>query len=442
MENVDDDEDYYVHSVVNDLFNGMDCEQWCLRRPADNGDGTTAATPAKKKLKGISYSLFQEFTEEHMWIRSASFLDPHEIDNWATTCKAARAVLSYSDADRKLRPSFSVRLQSVFDYFRILKMYADQLERLEYDWAVIVKLFTFVAHEMQKRYGNRYEVHPLHRALVAESILEQLCNRPEACGTMAVFRDDIQPWLDGYGQRNSNNPLNHFRRDAKKQDLSTINIFASSTEWSVSLGDPEKEQDAPEGFLKAWLQHASENISNYNEHEAEAISDGRCPVIWIFSWNDSNGSDSGIFFHGEKRETQIKQWWPYYDSHTNDAPPILPWRNSDRTFKGLVHYFLLLPGVMMDGEELGCGQQLFRMAWLKAHGIAPFNQEHNALDWKLAMDSITEEDDEDQGVPLDVDLIHANVRAAAIDGLLPMAKASDYVRQSETTASGKLGKAK
>ena len=85
----------------------------------------------------------------------------------------------------------------------------------------------------------------------------------------------------------------------------------------------------------------------------------------------------------------------------------------------------------MGEETLGPGQRLLRLAWFYTHRVSPmFDLEKNPnnifKDWEVAIASIVEDDSDEQGYDVPMDVVHSNVRAMMIDRILPLAKAADY----------------
>ena len=467
-----DDEDDYTHQVtlaIDEYFDEQDFEEWTIRRPWDlvrepEGDEDSKQPRKKVKTDVINNASTSVTFSDDTWVQIASFLDPHDIDSLAVSWKAPHSALKYPapttissattscNAAPETLPSLRVRLESVFRYFFILKLYADQLQTLQYKWLDIVKLFTAVAKYMQYKYGATYEVHPIHRALVAEGVLERLCN------TTTIGRDTtLLPVLHGYGPHSSGDIRGHFHTGAIKVSLGCVPVPILSIDtdtnaetfttisnvrnhytiygddWVVSLGDPSQLRNTrdPEQFMNAWLQtaqdkHMKDPKIHYNRAEHKAILERRCPVVWLFDYpGDSNGYEVGISVD-DNHQTKFWNWSPYYGVD-GLAPRFWQRGGPDgrEDIKSVAHYLLLYPGVSMGGETLGPAQRLFRLAWLQAHG---FPHEILQDDWQGAISSIQEDDDEFQGLGIPAEDVRVSVKAMMIDkdSKLRLANSRDY----------------
>jgi hypothetical protein len=450
MAEEEDEDSHPVIQAIDKFFAEQEVEKWRIRRPLDlkEDDEEDSKKPLSKKIKVDAADATSTVTgvpslSSESWVQIASFLDPHDIDSLAVSWKTPYSALKYParataatsttvTSTPETLPALRVRLESVFRYFSILKMHADQLQKLGYKWVDIIKLFTGVAKYMQHKYGATYEVHPIHRALVAEGILVRLCNH--AIGTLL-------PILHGYNNRNSGDA------EATKVSLNRVPVPATTDppmsnllqrntiygdEWVISLGDPSqlRNTEDPENFINTWLVNAKEKHLNdpkvkYTFAERKAILEHRCPVVWLFDYpGDSNGYEVGIMVD-DSNNTTFHNWSPYYGEY-GQAPRF--WQKGGpemvENLKSVAHYVLLYPGVSMGGETLGPGQRLFRLAWLQAHGFP-----HNIIeDWESAIATIQEEDDEDNGPCIEVDVIRANVKAMMVakESKFGLAKSGDY----------------
>ena len=265
--------------VLDLLVKNKPREKWMLRGASvtnDNGIDEDCKPSSAKKQKHnpnncIAYSVL---AQKEIGLKVASFLDPQDIPNFLQLCKVTWEALATTDQ------LLEVRLQSVFGYFSVLQHYADQLIKLQYSGEELVRFFTHLAETMQKIYGQRYTVHPIHRALVAEHIVREICG-----ANYYEDQDEDDPVL---GWDNPNRPLFHPR--APKQTLRDRLLFTQfhRFSWSVVLGDHYysfSRCDVIEyGHGEGWIDlNIKENVLDENQ------------CIYLFMYIDEdNFSTSGI----------------------------------------------------------------------------------------------------------------------------------------------------
>ena len=226
----------FVVRFSESFFGAQPSETWLLRRPTNDSDDADDVSeqdenddtkPGSKKRQKLEH-LFQSeiLTDSKLCLAIAGWLDPIDMMSFFQTCKAAHtAALVSPDGCR-------VQWQALVAYFKILQVYHDQLVRkLQYCAHPLVRYFMRLAHTMQAIYGPRNVVHPIHRAVVAQRILDELCGV-----TFCDPSDDDDDYDND--NANSNPPLFHPkapRRSLEKPDYFYTN-FRRFT-WCPVMGD-------------------------------------------------------------------------------------------------------------------------------------------------------------------------------------------------------------
>ena len=163
------DESDFAEIFVEEFFAKQPAEKWVLRC-----DGSSAK-PVKNKKRPLAVdhpsaiASAQQLESLELptttWHVLGSYLDPHDIANLCQVCQATSEALglglagfpendcSISGDDNLVAateatsatPNIKVRLQSIFRYFRILNIYVERLQVLQYSWVEICRIFTELA---------------------------------------------------------------------------------------------------------------------------------------------------------------------------------------------------------------------------------------------------------------------------------------------------------
>jgi hypothetical protein len=170
-EDDDDDEEEvdYLELLVESLADifAENPEVWVERQPPPRHSQISTSNSNNASAAVVSLGDL----DDDCILKIASYFDaPHDMCDFFQTCRATWSAAATAAA-------YPLLLDCVLRYFSIFKTYADPVEAaVEGGWPTMVKFLTHVARELQtKVYGSRWVVHPLHRALIAEVILEQVC---------------------------------------------------------------------------------------------------------------------------------------------------------------------------------------------------------------------------------------------------------------------------
>jgi len=339
-------------------------------------------------------------------------------------------------------------LESVLRYFSIFKVYANAVHtRVEGGWPTMVKFLTHVAREMQTNiYGKRWQVHPLHRTLIAEVIMERVTG--------------VRCWHVIPGWETLPPPPQERVRLSLELCQDRPNNHSLMEEHQVLFGDLERSfssfsdrDDAGRRYLEAWFQQTRDAImdaprsntpasghhdvnherlnNNLNSIERERIRAGLFPWVWMFRDGFGQPIESAIGFGGKHgNQIEIRSWSSHvYENEARIVPGRKFWNvgqacdardivySDDRDatkVRSVVDMFCL--GMGSDGAN-GMEFVLSRFAWVVAHRIHPVLSKLDGSRWEEIVEGAAHElEDWEQDYAL-----------AAIRRQILLATASDYL---------------
>lgn len=345
----DDDDDsstdsaVFIDQFVEALFQPENPEKWSFRR-------IIPSSPPHKRQKTHQPQLLESLgkNEEILGVIT-SFLDPHDMMPWFSTCTTLWQI-SKEDF------LFKLRLASVLGYFRVTKDVADIWKRFYgTDFKSLVCFFEYVALKMQAIYGSEYVVHPIHRALLVTRLL----------GVDRVPRPD-------------NTELDDEDEDPRAYLPATFQSDRSSWEahlcmrhnrfsWHAVIGDRFQSVD-PESWHAPDLRDEDMNTNLLNCSES----------VWIYHYQDEDNQDSVGIYVGAQNEVKLEGGMYFRDE---DGDPL----NDPATFTGLTHFYVTgFRGNGMDPRTKPSRQTIVhRLEWLYRLRLL-----EGAIDWHQIYQSV------------------------------------------------------
>ena len=418
-----------MRGALENIFNEHPVEHWVpWGLPLDD---STAAFMYTLERGRIACGQFLALPEGVL-LDVASFLAPHELDNYLSLNKALAKGLSRTDSAHKLR------LASCIGYYSILKIYADKVQTCVVGgWAQMVSFLTAAAHKLQTMYDG-FEVHKLHRALIAEQIIGVVCNF-QGLLPYHPMHMDVTPGM------------NQYEADRQPQELDIDAAFPDYNDDEhlphVHWGDLSRTEMFEYGSVPPRRSHTPDMHSGADgrlAREEARVSRGLLPVILIYREED-DGNEIGIGFGGGSKdnEQRVFQWeesWAH-DNDDGDGDEAPSWTSglcaAAEFPKSIVATFCL----DMRQEHTSRGDYYRKywreFTWLWAHNIPPFDKQ-GAQTWlaiiknceaKVRVDNRTNYGTDDPfGRKRDDDSLFAYVRAViGGDQDYAIAKASSYV---------------
>jgi hypothetical protein len=404
-----------LERTVLDLFENQQHEQWVCRLKSDgtssksvgSGDGLSSANQASNFCKSPLLVL-----------RIASFLEPQDMTSWFSCCKACMGTC-------QTNAGLLIRLDGIFQWFRMLSLWTDQIHELcrkRNDrcacWNDFCQYFTKLAIKLQEDvYGRRSQVHPLHRCLLAESILKSMCDTireemdddfhnqddpppftsvPWFQGSSVLRGDELQVHWDGLlGARHLGEmlPLRNAQERIRQVLLASPPQGQGGNEPNVtnSMSNAEKLRKL---FTPAQLQVVARSAQDVLDDEGGSAVVPPSGAVWVFQ-----DASCGPAFYAMGCSTDTCTLNSPSDmeiltaSGQNHCELVSP-RSCDYKYNSLAHFFCF---EFPDREDEGmyhCGQ---RLLWLKAHKLFPFPEQDCGEFWVdvLASEGLHDYSDED-----------------------------------------------
>jgi len=289
----------------------------------------------------------------------ASFLAPHELDNYFGLNKALAKGLSKTDS------AYNLRLASCISYYSILKIYADKVaDHVHGGWSQTISFLTAAAHKLQIMYDG-YEVHKLHRALIAEQVIGVVCNFQGLLPYHPVHMD-VTPGMHQY----------EANRQPQELDIDVAFPDYNDDEHlpHVHWGDLSRSQMFEYGSVPP--KRSQILVST---REEARVSRGLLPVILIYRQED-DGNEIGIGFGAgaNDNEQRVYQWEESWI--TNDDGDEAPsWTSSISPASEFPASIVATFCLDMRQEHTSRGDYYRKywreLAWLWAHNIPPFDKQ-------------------------------------------------------------------
>lgn len=417
-----------MRGALENVFNEHPVEYW-VPWGLSPDDSTGEAFKYTSEHGRIARGQFLALPEGPL-LDIASFLAPHELDNYLSLNKALAQGLSKTDSAHKMR------LASCIGYYSILKIYADRVQTcIVGGWTKMISFLTAAAHKLQDMY-NGYEVHRLHRALVAEQIIGVVCNF-QGLLPYHPMHMDVTPDMDQY------------EANRQPQELNIDGAFPDYNDDEhlphVHWGDLSRTAMFEYGSVPPKRSHTQDVHSEDGRltscREEARVSRGLLPVILIYREED-DGNEIGIGFGGGSKdnEQRVFQWeesWTPNDEG-DEAPSWTSELCAAAEFpRSIVATFCL----DMRQEHTSRGDYYHKywreLAWLWAHHIPPFDIQDKKTwlgiikncETKIRVDNRTNYGTDDPfGRKKDDDSLFAYVRAVVGGNQnYTIAKASSYV---------------
>ena len=355
-----------LRGALENIFNEHPVERWVpWGLPADS-----AASYLNERGR-LRCGQFQSLPEG-LLLEIASFLAPHELDDYLGLNRAFAKGLSKTDS------AYKIRLASCISYYSILKIYADKVQgSVLGGWPQMISFLTAAAHKLQIMYDG-YEVHKLHRALIAEQIIGVVCN--------------FQGLLSHHPMHmNISVGSDQYEANRQPQELDIDNIFPDYNDDEhlphVHWGDLSRSVMFEDGSVPPARSHTRDMYATDDElrREQARVSKGLLPVILIYREED-DGNEIGIGFGGESadNEQRVYQWEESWAANNDgdEAPSWISGLHSSAEFpESIVATFCL----DMRQETTSRGDYYRKywreFAWLWAHKIPPFDTQ-DATTWQ------------------------------------------------------------
>jgi hypothetical protein len=296
----------------------------------------------------------------------------------------------------------------------------------------------------------RWVVHPLHRALIAEVILEQVCG---------VTCEHLVP---NQQQQPQQVPHERVRLSLDLCNADRRYNHSLMREHQVLFGNLERSfrvpgiQDYGSQYLRQWFQQTREAIimdhNNHNtaNHPVNNLSniqrdriqhEGLFPLIWMFRDTGGQPIESAIGFgstggphnndHGDPPPMmEACNWSSYVDDH--EIASLVPGRkfwnvvhdcDARSQIPSLAHVHSVVDLFCLGMGSDGCNGMEFvvgRLAWAVAHKIHPTLLNVDVVMWEELIEGVADQVEE-------LPERERSLALAAIRQEIPLAVASDYL---------------
>jgi len=391
-------------------------------------------------------------------LRTASYLDPHEIHNFFSA-----SLNLHNVTIRNVQAFQKLQISSVITYFSILKCYADLVEtNVEGGWKSLILFLAKVSQLLQCLYGD-VRVPKLHRALLGEKILGNLVGTPmlpwkpttiinthageekkkkqrpslarciggDTVASLAChvkYQDNIllgdinTSFLGSPYEQSWKTKMNTYLAQTKSQ--------VPSSSSSSSTKKYELDQDGKHRLQKGlvpiiWLWETNNERHGYTVQLGINVPSSPCcrlgSMVYLYSvdgWDDTDDTDASWIEFGP-------------DENNTSSNADYCWRNP---ISSLSAFYCLVPSSYSASFVHGkfvplINDECHAFASCVAHGIAPFDNLENGRYWEdkiMAIKRQEEEEEEENRMDcIETETVHFAL--AALKGELPLANASDYV---------------
>ena len=348
--------------------------------PREGGNSPGGVRDSKRRKSGPAIEVL--FAHKEVLGVVNPFLDPLSLLAWSSCCKASRAACS-----------LDVKLDSVFQWFHVDRRYTDRLHKTSCDWKVVYKLLLQAATALTNVYGP-FNVHPLHAAAAGEIILSILADSAER----RPYRS--RPTFIGPGHKNPN--LGQFY-------LATVVIG----QYGEYLWHEDGEDDGLEEYIQLYVKTGEAAPRLPAGPAREMIQHHKFPIISVFkkereettdefglNWPIQRETEEGVFPATYTTTGEMKVYSLNYqdlEPETEGLDEFVDWLSNWPPYQNcttLAHAFcqyVPLTQVRVT-QPLDSWTQLVRAGWLRAHGMAPFDDsEAGKKKWNDVVQSLPED---------------------------------------------------
>lgn len=391
---------YWDHLVEERLEQAFRGEQWILKRKDKKTD-------SRSNDDGTVFPILELVSQSRATILTvASFLDPIDLQNLAQTSRSLRAVLHDSllkGNDDKNDVMF-VRVQSILAYFHMVPLWLPQLFYRGVGSGGFVQFFTHVAMELQAAYGDDYEVHPLHRSLLAELILFEGCREWELM-EWAPWEESPPEWVNDRPFESGTMFKKFLEEAIATTSVPTHVNGTSSYTLQLFLDTREGDHDEFDWYTVAEASHFRhfthmcyqtrplqfadyffEERMIHGTGESDELEDQNPPVL-AFLHTSENFDHMGFSKANSGNDCGMSD--RYYCAISGRITDLLD--PSRSKYDSMVLFFIHEAGhLTVNGEsdrnKVLPHERLLRIAWLWSHDLLPPDF---SIDWNRALETNT-----------------------------------------------------